>query len=153
MRTFGFLVLLCPLVAAGCGTREPRPPSVAELTEMLKKEDPPTQILAANWVVQLGPKAQATRPALIAALKSPDLQVRQNVALALGKLGPDAAADAVPALSAALNDPEILVQQAAATALGEFGPAASSAIPALEAFSRTPDPCNSAQSALKKIRS
>jgi hypothetical protein len=61
------------IAMAGCGShRDPHPPTEAELTAMLKSEDPKLQIEAASWVEQLGPKAAQTSPALTAALKSPD---------------------------------------------------------------------------------
>jgi len=119
---------------------------------MLQSGNPGEQIKAASWVQQLGPKAAETAPALIAALKSEDLVVRQNAAAALGHLGPDAAQAAVPALTEALGDPEESVRRFAADALGNLGPAAASAIPALEELSRRPDVCNAAPNALKKIR-
>ena len=152
MRTKSYLwALLIVGFFIGCGDRGPKPPTVAELTQMLQKDDAKGQIEAAHWVMQLGPKALETKPALIGALKSSHVQVRQDAAIALGKLGPDAA-DSVPALTTALNDAEIGVRRAAAEALSQFGPAAASAIPALENMSRQPDPCKAADAALKKIR-
>jgi HEAT repeat protein len=77
--------------------------------------------------------------------------VRRSAAAALGRIGP-AGEQAILALTGALRDSDSKVQKAAADALGQIGPAASSAIPALERLSQQSDPCNSAQSALKKIR-
>lgn len=157
MRTAFLTFILVGLIAiTGC-SREPgaRPPSIAELTAMLQKDtEPDQQVLAIGWVKQLGTKAKSTQPQLIAALKSPHVHIRQNAALALSALGPDAAAEAVPALTALLNDPEPSVQQAAISSLGEFGPASASAIPAIEAVSQKSDGCKApADNALKKIRS
>jgi HEAT repeat protein len=149
-----FLVLL----VAGCGGgaggyREPEPPSVTELTAMLKSEDSDKQITAAAWIKKLGPKAAETAPSLIAVLKSEHVGVRKNAAEALGQIGPaTSAAVAVPALAATLDDPEPRVQKAAIDALGQFGPAASSAIPALEKMSTRTDLHSSVPNALKKIR-
>ncbi len=140
------------LVLAGCADPGPRPPSVTELTTMLESNDPKVQIEAASWIKDLGPRAKETGRALIAALQSPDPTVRQYAASALGRLGPDGAATAVPVLAKALQDPEINVRRAAADSLGQFGPAASSAIPALEEFCKTPDACQPGPIALKKIR-
>jgi len=79
------------MALTGCGGyREPAPPAVAELTVMLKSDDPNVQIEAANWVEQLGVKASDTGPALTTALKSPDPRVRRSAAAALGRIGPAA---------------------------------------------------------------
>lgn len=155
VATTSLTILICLSSFAGC-TRDPgpRPPTVAELTEMLGRNEPETQIRAASWVQQLGPKAADTKPALLSALKSPDAGVRQSAALALSKIGAATASDAIPALTTLLSDPEVTVRQSAAVALGEFGPAAASALPALEALSQTTDGCKAtSDSAIKKIRS
>ena len=155
MRVNWLDVLAILLLPAGCSRwKEPQPPTSAELTTMLQSDDPKTQREGAHWVVQLGPKAADTAPALIAALKSPDVTVRQSAALALGTIGPEVAPEAVPPLTTALADPDASVQQAAADALGKMGPAAASAIPALERLADQPDKrCNAAPAALKKIKS
>ena len=66
------------------------------------------------------PRPGRAVPSLIAALKK-DALVRQNAALALGQIGPDAR-DAVPALKEALGDSEWTVRRHAAIALGHIGP-------------------------------
>ncbi len=152
MRPQAPIALLLVLGVPGCGGQDPQAPTAAELTVMLRDQDPNVQLKAAAWVKQLGPAAAETVPALTAALKSRHHAVRQSAAVALGELG-SAAAPAIPALTSALSDAQYEVRKSAADALGNLGPAAQSAIPALEAFSRQPDPCKSAQSALKKIRS
>lgn len=153
MRRLCLAVLILVAAVLGC-SKDPSPvaPAPAELTTMLESGDPQVQMEAAQWVVSLGPKAAETTPALIAALKSRHMTVRQNAALALGHVGPDAAATAVPALTKALEDPETSVRQVAAETLGKIGPAARSAIPALEKLAARPDNCNAAPHALKKIR-
>ena len=152
MNRAPFIFVMFILATLGCAERGPKPPSVAELTEMIQKDEPDTQQKGIAWVAQLGPKAAATRPALVAALKSSNAKVRQNSAIALSRIGPEAA-EAIPALTGALTDPEMDVRRAAADTLGQLGPAAASAIPALERMSAEPDQCNSAKNALKKIRS
>jgi HEAT repeat protein len=57
-------------------------------------------------------------------------EMRANAAIALGRIGPDAA-EAVPELIHTLKDPSMLVRDRAAAALGEMGGAASSALPDL----------------------
>jgi len=122
------------------------------LTAKLEKDDVNVQMEAISWIRQLGPKAAAARPALVAALKkSQHVLVRQSAAAALGQIGPEAA-DAVPALTEALRDPELSVRRAAADALGKLGPAAIDATAALENMSKENDACDTAQTALKKIR-
>jgi HEAT repeat protein len=68
---------------------------------------------------------------LIGLLASPRPVVRQQAALALGKIGPGAA-EAVSALTAALDDSEWSVRRQAALALGDIGAASCPALPALE---------------------
>lgn len=159
MRPQSATIFVLMVALGSCAEQGPKPPSVTELTAMLQGDDPKAQREAAHWVVHLGPKAADTAPALSAALKSPDMTVRQSAALALGRIGPGAAATVVPALTAALDDPEISVRRSAAESLGQLGPAARSAIPALEKLSvqsKQADPqapaCDPAADALKKIR-
>jgi HEAT repeat protein len=145
------LALVLGMCAVGCSAKV-EPKSVAELTEMLRDPDPAVQSEAAYQLSRLGPESLPALSALIEALKSKNTSVRQNAALALGLIGPTASG-AVPALTDALRDPEYGVRMEAANALGNIGSAASSAIPELEKFGRGHDPCKSASSALKKIRS
>ena len=153
MRRSCFAMGVLILTLAGCGgPRDPQPPTVTELNAKLTSGDAQAQIDAAAWAEHLGVKAAETAPALRAALKSPDARVRRSAAAGLAQIGP-AAAEAVPELTTALTDPDAKVQKAAADALGQLGPAASAAIPALEQLSeQKTDSCNSAQTALKKIR-
>jgi HEAT repeat protein len=60
-------------------------------------------------------------PALIAALRDKDAEVRRSAALGLGSFR-ERAKDAVPALLAALNDSDRRVREAAATALARIDP-------------------------------
>jgi len=105
-------------VAVGCRAKSPiEGKSAAELEAMLRGGDATAQAQGA-----LG---------LSDALKSPQPLVRQNAALALGEVGPEAKA-AVPALAEALRDPEWVVRRQAAVALGRLGPDARPAVPALQ---------------------
>ncbi len=93
--------------------------------------------------LQLG-KIKSTRiksaiPALIAALKDEDDDVRGNVAQTLGNICEEAAT-VVPALIERLNQSELVsVRIQAAQALGEFGPEAKAAIPTLNRSLKDPD--------------
>ena len=60
------------------------------MTELLNDEDPVVRRRAAGLLVNIGPKAKVAVPALIAALKDNDKDVRKNAALALGIIGPAA---------------------------------------------------------------
>jgi HEAT repeat protein len=63
----------------------------------LKAAAPATRNAAAYEIAGLGPAAKPAVPALIEALDDPDAAVRFPVTVALGEIGPDAAA-AVPRL-------------------------------------------------------
>jgi HEAT repeat protein len=90
--------------------------------------------------------------AYIKALKSADVDVRRQAAVALEKLGPDAKS-AVPALQAALRDPDQFVRRFAARALGAIGPAAAPAVNDLVQMLRAEnrEEAEAAVSALAKI--
>jgi TonB family protein len=88
--------------------------------------------------------------ALARGLKSPDLNLRRNVMVALGALGggwwfhdrSPAKIDigpALPALVAALQDPDPRVRGGAAEELGDVGPKAAAAVPKLIALLSEPD--------------
>jgi len=87
-------------------------------------------------------------PELARALSDPDVQMRRNVAPALGALGSrwfdgsTARVDirgALPALITALEDPDCSVRVWAAQAVGEVGPDAIQAVPALVVLLRNTD--------------
>ncbi len=86
-------------------------------------------------LAEIGPAAAPAIPALIAALKDEDWDVRSSAARALGNIGP-AAASAVPSLIAALKDENRNVWDKAVDALGNIGPAA---VPALIAALKDKD--------------
>ncbi|RXW31489.1 HEAT repeat domain-containing protein [Propioniciclava flava] len=79
---------------------------------------------------------EAAVPALIEALGSPERDVREHAADALGHLGADAIT-ATDALAGLASDPDADVRLAAVAALGQFGPDAA---PALEGFRSDADP-------------
>jgi hypothetical protein len=73
------------------------------------------------------PPADDVTRRLIAALRDPDVEVRQNLAVALAKIGPSS----VELLVDALKDPAAERRSGAAYALALIGPPARSAVPAL----------------------
>ncbi|MBI3465491.1 MAG: HEAT repeat domain-containing protein [Planctomycetes bacterium] len=78
-------------------------------------------------------------PQLVEALKSSDAAAREKAAMALGDLGPKAAA-AVAELTARLKDESPAVRAHAAFALGQIGAGANSAVPALGAAVKDSEP-------------
>lgn len=69
-------------------------------------------------------------PALVEALRDPNPDLRDQAALALARIGPQAE-EAVPDLIAALNDDNEVVRKDVVRALGQVGPQAAVAIPEL----------------------
>jgi hypothetical protein len=104
-RALGALTLILALTTGGAsaqnaaGDKEPvshgRP--LSEWIADLKAAAPATRNAAAYEIAGLGPAAKPAVPALIEALEDPDAAVRFPVTVALGEIGPDAAA-AVPRL-------------------------------------------------------
>lgn len=90
----------------------------------LHEKDREAAAIAAS---SLGPPAI---PALVDALRHCNPSVREQAALALGRMGPAASA-IIPDLIASLDDESSSVRKKAAAALGAFGPAAKAAIPHL----------------------
>jgi HEAT repeat protein len=150
-RSAALLAVLA--LGAGCGPAAPpyRGRSAAELERMLRDPDPTTQSQGAFGLSLLGPQGRSAAPALAEALRSPHTLVRQNAALALGKVDPGP--EATPALAEALKDREWAVRRQAALALGELGPAARAATAALEKLKDDPEPRvrQAARAALDRI--
>jgi HEAT repeat protein len=131
------VALLLSLLVAGCGKKPPyEGRSVAELERMLDDPDPQVQAQGAFGLGRHGAEAAPAVPALARSLRSPEVLVRQQAALALGEIG--AAGEAVPALAGALSDSEWSVRRQAAVALGQIGPAAVAAEPDLRRCRRDP---------------
>jgi HEAT repeat protein len=86
---------------------------------------------AAEHLGNLGKRARAALPQLVAALKHPESQVRVNAAAAVGRVGADTQAAIKALIDLLQGDPETQVRRSAAAALGAIGPRAKAAIPAL----------------------
>jgi HEAT repeat protein len=94
-------------------------------------------------------------PALTECLRDADANVRGLSTIALGYLGPDAAA-AIPGLIPLLKDPQIgsqkgsqvFVRAAAARTLGKIGPQADTALPALRSVLKDTAPYDRSMAAL-----
>jgi HEAT repeat protein len=92
-------------------------------------------VLSSKPVLALAQDAEdqqstAAVAALAGALSDPDVEVRRNAVLSLGRFGEDAAA-AVPALTGALKDADLDVRGAAIVALGRIGRTAKTSVPEL----------------------
>jgi HEAT repeat protein len=104
-RALGALTLILALTtgsasaqnAAGGEESVARGRPLSELIADLKAAAPATRNAAAYEIAGLGPAAKPAVPALIEALDDPDAAVRFPVTVALGEIGPEAAA-AVPRL-------------------------------------------------------
>jgi HEAT repeat protein len=153
-RRWMALVLLLTLLS-GCGKKPPYGSrSVRELEGMLEDPHPEVQAQGALGLGLHGSEARSAVPALVRTLKSPDTLVRQQAALALGKIsGGDADAATVTALMDALGDPQWSVRRQAALALGEIGAPAHVAAEALRRCLRDPNNVvrKAAHEALAKI--
>ena len=104
-RALGALALILALTTGSAsaqnaaGGQEPvsRGRPLSEWIADLKAAAPATRNAAAYEIASMGPAAEPAVPALIEALDDPDAAVRFPVTVALGEIGPDAAA-AVPRL-------------------------------------------------------
>lgn len=100
---------------------------ILELIASFGSEYEKDRIAAAIEAASLGPPAI---PPLADALRHRDPFVREQAALALGKMGPSASS-AIPRLIDSLSDETPYVREKAAAAFGTLGPAAGAAIPHL----------------------
>lgn len=113
--------------------------------------DPAVNDNSAHSLLYLGP---ASLPALGAALKSPDVGLRQMAILTLSggirfgrfqAVGPDT----VTAITASLADSNADIREEAARALADVGPTAKDALPALKSMAGG-DPAQQARSAARR---
>jgi hypothetical protein len=102
-------------------------PSVSDWLRLLASENDAAQQEAVAALSRLGPAAV---PELIEALNEGDWQVRNQAAVVLGAIGPEAK-DAVPALMDVLQDDDKYFRSHGAMALGKIGSEARAAVPAL----------------------
>jgi HEAT repeat protein len=89
--------------------------AVAALTRALNDNEYKVRVSAAEALVKIGPGPVV--PAMVEALKSPDMPIRANAAVVLGVLGIQAQQAAVPALARALKDENARVRELAGEAL------------------------------------
>lgn len=97
-----------------------------------ENEEPGLRIAAAAILIEQPSPSPVVLPALIGLLQQRDYwEVCIRACEAIGKLGPDAASEAVPALSGLLEHPGNEVRLAAVAACGVMGPSAAEAVPNL----------------------
>jgi HEAT repeat protein len=97
------------------------------LISMLKNQPQPVAIIALRSFPWMGGRAEAAVPALVRLLTGPDVFLRIQAALALGRIGPPARA-AVPELITVLDGTLAITRPAAARALLGIGPDARPAV-------------------------
>jgi len=90
---------------------------VEPLAEILANGSPRQRRLAARALAYMGPEAEPAVPALVKAIESREMDMRREVALALGEIGDRRA---IPALRRALKDEEPDVRRSAGNALGKI---------------------------------
>ena len=99
--------------------------AVAPLTRALGDSEYKVRVSAAEALVKIGPGPVV--PAMVEALKSPDMPIRANAAVVLGVLGTQAQQAAVPALARALKDENARVRELAGEALDRIARGATDA--------------------------
>ncbi len=104
------------------------PRVITILTGLFDADDASLRYHAAFAVWNLGSKAKSAVPALVKALKSPDIRVRRWSSDALARIGSPEDRAALPALQAALDDENQGVRTSAAKAIGPFGHDAAPAV-------------------------
>jgi len=94
--------------------------ALAILAEALKDMDPEIRLQFAAVLGELGENAAGALPALNAALKDEDLQVRRTAALSITQIDPKQIAGAVKVLAEGLTDDAPEVREHLATVLGNL---------------------------------
>src|ERR1700688_5048666 len=107
VRTW-FVLLPCLLACGGCSSEK----STTQLLQDLKGPQERDRLIAVRLLPQRKGDAAQIVPALIAALKDTESDIRSSAAIGLGSFG-DQARDAVPALQAAQRDRDARVREAA----------------------------------------
>ncbi len=116
-------------------------PAVPDLVKCCQDKDVELRKAAVTSMVRLANpqvRAVALGPVL-ALLKDPDPEIRQNAALAAGHLGGPEALAALDPLLEALRKGDINIKRQAALALKNLGPPAAAAVPDLRQALHSPD--------------
>jgi HEAT repeat protein len=105
------------LACVGCSKKK----STDELIADLKGSHERERVIAVRTLTQRKGDAERVIPALIAALKDKEGDIRLSAAIGLGGFG-EQAREAVPALQAAQRDRDARVRRAAGVALSRIDP-------------------------------
>jgi HEAT repeat protein len=128
-RTAGLLIVFALGAPGAAGAAAP-PASrsfggLATLIEGLKDRDVRQRRQAALLLRERGARAEAAAPALVAAFRDPDREVRIAAAGAVGKIGPTA----LDLLGPVLKDGDADARCSALEAIRHFGPKGKAAVP------------------------
>ena len=107
------------------------PARLNAIAKHLQSGDHDSASYAATSLGDLSAAARDEEPALLAAMKHSDAQVRSNAADAIGKIGVDDDAAIEALIDRLQNDTEKEVRRNCAFSLGAIGPKARAALPAL----------------------
>ncbi|MGE3807476.1 MAG: HEAT repeat domain-containing protein, partial [Gemmataceae bacterium] len=128
--------------------------ALPELVKAMSAKDATSTLKArgAETMIGISPLSDDALGVLLKGIEDPDVYVRVQSAIALGKSDTHAP-KAVPVLAAALKDDSDVVRLLAINALGAMGPVAQPAIPALQGVLNDSDPDirDAASTALKSI--
>jgi vesicle coat complex subunit len=108
---------LCLLACSGCAKQK----TTEELMADLKAGNDRDRIIAVRTLPERQGKAEQMVPAMIAALKDHDGDVRRSAVIALGSMGEEAK-EAMPALKALLHDRDARIRESVRTALSRIDP-------------------------------
>jgi HEAT repeat protein len=118
MRTRNLsVVLLGVLAVGGCAKKKSTEDLLADLKSSREKD----RVVAVRLLPQRKGDAVQAVPALIAALKDKESDVRRSAAIGLGNLG-ESAKESIPALRAAQRDRDARVREAVRVALSRIDP-------------------------------
>jgi hypothetical protein len=128
------------MAAMACADGQARVRAAREILPAFQRDEENARLGAARAAGLLGPEAADTVPRLMGLLaQDTPPRVKQAAILALGRVGPKAAA-AVPLLEQELGSRSARFRELAAHALGGIGPAARQAAGALRRAARDPEP-------------
>ncbi len=128
--------------AGSLGNLDPEVAKAAlpELLDCCKTPNSELRFAALSVLIKLvEPEDKKAAQAIKPALEDPDLEVRQNAALAMANIGGADAAPAIPILIEALKQGDLDLQRQAAAAIANIGPDAQSAVAPLCQALSAPD--------------
>ncbi|QVL31361.1 HEAT repeat domain-containing protein [Telmatocola sphagniphila] len=112
-----FLLFVGLFGCIGCGSEKSTNELIADLSKGGEKE----RFVAVRSLTSRTGEVEKVLPALIAALKDKEDDIRLSAAIGLGVLG-EQAKEAIPALQAALHDQDARIRRAAGVAINRIDP-------------------------------